>query len=130
MRQRITAENLKELSLEQQEKLRKWWHPEEGDHFLFLMGYEGTVKSYNSNNDKIEDYVDPTCGDYLEYDEWEKGRCLPLLSIGQCLELLDHLTQEPSRENEKLRLIINRTVMWIGNSRLIDEFWHEIREIL
>lgn len=89
MKQRITAEQLNKLSPEQQEKLREWWKPEKGDYFRWnnsVANYSGLVKEYRNN--KVVDYEDPTIDDYIEYDEWDKGQCLPLLNIGQCIQII------------------------------------------
>ena len=88
MKQHISIEDLLQLYPEQQEKLRSLWHPQQGDHFLILGEYEGIVKEYR-DNDKVSDYIDPTYGDYTEYDEWKKSDCLPILSIGKMIELID-----------------------------------------
>jgi len=87
MKQRISSDQLNKLAPEQQGKLRSLWQPQQGDHFLILGEYEGIVKGC-SRYDKIEDYVNPTRDDYIEYDEWKKSDCLPLLSIGQCIEII------------------------------------------
>ena len=124
MRQRITVENLAELSPEQQEKLRVWWKHEEYDVFV-------------SKRDNYSHSVDWVCGDEIHY--FYSGAksytcvgikiCLPFLSIGQLLQLLDDFTEEPSLKNENLRLSINRT-MWLGNSKLVDSLFQAVKEIL
>jgi len=79
----ITAEQLQELTEDQKERLRAWWKPEEGDKFYgkdwrgryctewcVYVNEEGEVYRYGYGDiDKMED-------------------CLPLLSIGQMIELL------------------------------------------
>jgi hypothetical protein len=100
LKQRIDLFQLQELTPEQQEKLRAWWKPEEGDHFLILGEYEGVVKEYR--NDMVSDYTDPTYNDYIEYDEWDKPKCLPMLSIGQCIQLLHEFVKE--RDNNRLTI--------------------------
>ena len=134
MRQGITVENLKELSPEQQEKLRAWWkeHKEEGDHFVNIDEETGNIPTFGSG-------VNGSCGGYwnceCQIDDGEDPSCrpeensLPILSIGQMIELLDNFTEEPSLKNENLRLSINRT-MWLGNSKLVDSLFQAVKEIL
>jgi len=114
MRQRITVENLAELSPEQQEKLKVWWgeHQQKGDVFICL------------GNDFLS-------GKEFAWDGHNKpfNLAIPLLSIGQILQLLDDLTEEPSLKNGNLRLSINRS-MWLGNSRLVDSLFQAVKEIL
>ena len=74
MKQRISAEDLAELTPEQQERLREWWRPENGDMSL---SPQGVPKVY--------------VGDITQ-----KDRNTPLLSIGQCIELLKDKTNEQS----------------------------------
>ena len=86
MKQHITVDQLLSLTPEQQAKLREWWVPEVGDA---IAGWW-----LNEEDDmalvplgfvlKIDDDHLDTGGDII----WYKGNCLPLLSIGQCLELL------------------------------------------
>lgn len=72
MKQRITIEQLNELSLKGKNKLRLWWKPVDGDLF-----YTGVVDGiYGDTGDFATDYT---------------SEDLPLLSIGQMIEfLVDH----------------------------------------
>ena len=75
MKQRISVEDIKQLTPDQQAKLRAWWQPQDGDYFSTK--YE-------------EQFVGEALP--INYGEYEKAKpsdseC-PLLSIGQCLELL------------------------------------------
>lgn len=100
MKQRITIEQLQELTVEQQQRLREWWEPEEGDW-------------YTDDNEEllIVDHMRECCqGDYCyhlhstkgisipdlsseqafnrDIEAIKLGKALPLLSIGQMIELL------------------------------------------
>ena len=94
MKQRITVEQLQELTPEQQARLKLWWKPERGDMF-----------AYFSSSPKARNYVQVEyCCNPIKVNGWDRtifanganGRnnhfnisdCLPLLSIGQCIELL------------------------------------------
>ena len=114
MKQRISADDVLQLTPEQQEKLRAWWgeHQQKGDVFIcrgnnFLSGKEFAWDGHNK----------------------PFNLAIPLLSIGQMIELLDNFTEEPSLKNENLRLSINRT-MWLGNSKLVDSLFQAVKEIL
>ena len=74
MKQRITVEQLNELTPEKKEKLREWWSPRIGDMYVFI-----------SLSDKYIELLD-NVKEFIKNKNW-----LPLLSIGQCIELL---TQE------------------------------------
>jgi len=88
MKLHITAENLKELSFEQQNRLRELWNPIAGEHFLYSDRFEGIVKEFRDG--RVYDYVDPIYQEgYVEYDDSDKMDCLPLLSIGKMIALID-----------------------------------------
>lgn len=65
MKQHITIEQLNELTIEQKERLREWWKPADEDWY--------------TNGE--------TAYAVIEYPKIDDN-CLPLLSIGQCIELL------------------------------------------
>lgn len=77
MKQRISSDQLQELAPEQQEKLRGWWnvHRQEGDWYAYSKNEEMIV----CDECRLEHGYDDNC-----YDEY-----LPLLSIGQLIQLLD-----------------------------------------
>ena len=68
MKQRISAEDLAELTPEQQERLREWWTPEVGDYIVHDTQGIGCL--------------------FGDVDIMDKTHMLPRLSIGQCIELL------------------------------------------
>ena len=90
---RISPEQLQELSPEQQEKLREWWkdHKEEGDYFVLINEngeiatlserVNGSCNGYWNCECAIDDGEDPACR--------SEENSLPLLSIGQLIQLLD-----------------------------------------
>ncbi|MDP4159304.1 MAG: hypothetical protein Q8911_06005 [Bacillota bacterium] len=89
MKQRITADQLQQLTTEQRDKLKEWWMPRFSDLFIF------------------EDHCDENLFD--EEDEVNinffiakiKPYGLPLLSIGQCLSLLEPYTPKLGMDHEK-----------------------------
>lgn len=76
MKQRISAEDLAELTPEQQERLREWWTPEVGDYIVHDTQGIGCL--------------------FGDVDIMDKTHMLPRLSIGQCIELLKDKTNEQS----------------------------------
>lgn len=89
MKQRITPEQLQELSQEQRERLREWWQPRMRDGDWFYGTYGG--------RDEVDKWmISPYCVDSGVYgsgscpdeDSMPDKDALPLLSIGQCIELL------------------------------------------
>lgn len=90
MKQRITFEQLNELTEEQKARLRDWWKPARHDAFVADAGKQFQVKGDS------KDPLSVMCsrprrrsdGGYRPYFKYKSG-CLPLLSIGQCIELLN-----------------------------------------
>jgi len=109
MKQRISPDQLNELTPSQQEKLREWWKPEESDT-----------------------YVSPNNVEYVvaDYPFLDKKDYLPLLNIGQCIELLrekdiDALGKEfwycaYEIEDEEYHMI----------DEMIDRLWEAVKSIL
>lgn len=92
MKQRISVEDLQQLTEEQKERLREWWKPQEGDWFF---GTHGGGRNHQYCGP--EQYVwilspyqvdSGVYGASLEESPPDEG-ALPLLSIGQLIELLD-----------------------------------------
>ncbi|MGW8823344.1 hypothetical protein ACWGNU_14580 [Paenibacillus lautus] len=88
MKQRVTAAQLRELSDEQQQRLRDWWIPQQGDAYCYqeLLGVYYAIDAYGAY------VIHYTPGDGYSIEAFRnkhhKLRCLPLLSIGQMIELL------------------------------------------
>ena len=131
MRQRITVENLKELSPEQQEKLRTWWNVQESDLFAYI----GLINTSN----KIVIDVDREGYMYDGRDWFPKMDCLPLLSIGQMIELLqDNIRDTRWDPDEENSIQIYRDGDWGRKSHrvsLLDDeicnsLWQAVKEIL
>jgi len=82
MKQRITVEQLQELSEEQGGRLREWWRPVAGDYFTALFSGTPLNRVISNVSKRYEGQIrDSHC------NVWEIADCLPLLSIGQCIEL-------------------------------------------
>jgi hypothetical protein len=83
MKQRITAEQLAELTEEQKERLREWWLPKRGDLYVFE-GYELVQIEYCDRTVEDKPFIGLRDGD----NDKTYNKYLPLLSIGQMIELL------------------------------------------
>ena len=91
MKQRINIDQLQELTLGQQSKLRDWWKPKQYDQVAYTYKYHDEwvtgkiiIKGlYNGNPTKVEEVSDID-GEYV----FLKSQCLPLLNIGQMFEIL------------------------------------------
>lgn len=75
MKQRITIDDLNQLSDKQKDKLREWWQPEYGD---FICSLETKREGLIDN-----EYI--TVSEAIEM----KDKLTPLLSIGQMIELVE-----------------------------------------
>jgi len=78
MKERITLEQFKELTIDQAIKLKKLWQPKMYDVIMV------SDKTYavNDFHFKTVTILEENCGFLKEF-------CMPLLSIGQCLEILE-----------------------------------------
>ena len=78
MKQRITTKQLRELTKEQEKRLKGWWKPQEGDLFMGREGIETVVSLFEEDGKE-----------WIHYGGGcSRGHILPLLSIGQMLEFL------------------------------------------
>lgn len=121
MRQRIGVEQLKQLAPSQQEKLREWWRPQLGDCI--------------AQPDVTDRFI---FADELLLKGLVKENCLPLLSTGQCIELLFELNafrKWHSKDEEILNC--GYDTGWIGldwsgriETELIDSLFEAVKSIL
>ena len=86
MKQRINAEQLQELSKEQKISLKEWCKPQFGDVLNSIKCGE-VVFIYANGQDRLNFDSDGY--------EWDiKENCLPLLSIGQMIEILQGKSEQ------------------------------------
>lgn len=83
MKQRITIDDIRKLTQKQQVKLRQLWHPSIGD--TVNDRYDNSVMFVNS---RVDDY-NITLIRGNSRMKVTKEECLPLLNIGQMIELLE-----------------------------------------
>lgn len=119
MKQRIDVSQLLQLTPEQQEKLREWWKPDRLD----------IVYWHKESRE-----------DTLSMCHWQgasKEDLLPLLSIGQMIELLqDSPNTEYSDQFTEPRWRVFKGGMWyefpvaLDWDGLCDQLWQAVKEIL
>jgi len=143
MKQRITVEQLKELTDEQRERLRDWWKPDIGDKYVifhkrshrccFVTGYgiTGILKDRVQEHRLKLEYA----GVWYYKGTWHAKRlCFPLLNIGQCIEILLDL-DGLKYVYDRYGLLNNKYVYlgweeWDEGTELIDALWEAVKEIL
>ncbi|MDR0269585.1 hypothetical protein [Paenibacillus sp.] len=138
MKQRITIENLNELSTEQKERLRKWWmgsNPGISDLYVVKVKFDDVI-SYEGP------FVNSGHRDFNE--DYYKGEALPLLSIGQMIEIVqgnlknglvieytnDKVSNYLHWEIPRFNLPDNRLNNVITNPELCDSLWLAIITVL
>lgn len=109
MKQRISAEDLAELTPEQQERLREWWRPEVGDYIVHDTQGIGCL--------------------FGDVDIMDKTHMLPRLSIGQCIELLkDKDIATLQKVMRKMACALSDTEA-LAPIELIDALWQAVKEV-
>lgn len=127
MKQRITVEDLKSLTPSQQEKLRAWWKPQIGDWFIHVNG-EIEVVGYITMYNTVQCLGDIKRGTFAS---WDKERLTPLISIGQCIELLGCKLIKIDYDYFTNNYYVQ--VLDIGTNakpELIDALWEAVKAIL
>jgi len=135
VKQRLTPDDVLQLSPEQQEKLRVWWkvHKEEGDWYAFIEDGEfyteivGHCDGYRNCECQVNDGEDPSCR--------PKENSLPLLSIGQLLQLLETYTPKIEKGRHWMMEIVtgklpNYNFPKYQNKELVDCLFQAVKEIL
>jgi len=146
VKQIIDAEQLRELTEGQKKKLREWWKPQFGDVLnsvkcggWHLPKYDGSPTYYYPL--RVRERVVGACGGCWDCESviddgdnpavMPDKTSLPLLSVGQMIELLDNIFQkDKSIEHNKMQININKTILWIGNSQLCDALWQAVKAVL
>lgn len=117
MKQRITIEQLNELTEPQKQRLQDRWKIDQEYGLLELI--------VNNNQIVIPDEYDEDKG-IFNYAAWEahKSECLPLLSVGQMFEILADI-----KEAEYLNEIDVAIEMWTPDDTC-DELWKLMKKNL
>ncbi len=139
MKQYIAIEQLRELTPEQQIKLREWWQPQKYERVAYTYRYNNNWETseilikglYNHNPTKVEEESDLD-GEYV----FMKDNCLPLLNIGQCIEYLrkyDLDINDTSLKDKEWCVDLNRgdsNLYLFRSNELIDALWEAIKTYL
>lgn len=137
VRQRITVEQLQSLSPDQQEKLREWWKKnlQYGDVFI-CEGMTLVVTGPNGSRYVLACGIDNS---EAECDFYHLENCLPLLNIGQMLQLIQdndrNIRYDPDEENS---IQVYKDGVWgrksfyvsLLNNDICNELWEAVKEIL
>lgn len=133
MKQRITVEQLNELTEEQKARLREWWQPEEGD-IIFAPSNEYVGPLYDDNEYFRYDHTKTIWG-YGFPDSRIKRAMYPLLSIGQCIALLGEKVNDiippwsPHNSEPNEWQVYSGDGFWDSNE-LIDALWEAVKAVL
>jgi len=131
MKQRINIDQLQELTLIQQNKLRELWQPKQYDYVAYTYEYyekweinEVIIKGlYNGNPTKVEE-ISNIDGEYV----FMKDKCLPILNIGQMIEILGN-----DWYDELFICQFYHNEYYVENSydgEFVDALWEKVKYIL
>jgi hypothetical protein len=142
LKQRISVEQLQELSSDQKQRLREIWQPNSGDHAIYTK-YKNTVCLVLNN---VNDRYFSLTGFGPSNQFWSamngKEDCLPLLSTGQMIELLMAHSKSFEGEaypalcfaiNEPMDDALNVSLWWDGRREGVefcDALWDSVKKIL
>jgi predicted AlkP superfamily pyrophosphatase or phosphodiesterase len=117
MKRRITVEQLQELTEEQKQRLREWWMPQCYDIY------------YDTIFDDYGMITTDEHGNISKYVMQNKEKLLPLLDIGQMIELL----QEKYGEDWIDRIYsvdYDHNIYSLYDGELADALWSEVKQVL
>ena len=121
MKQRITLEQLNELSKEDKIKLRHWWKPDDGDWFVINNeNSKWTSLFYEEKTDRVvysNEYYEP------------KQNCLPLLSIGQMIDFIEEKNELLVR-TDSYDVLDYKTLHWKVNVGLCNTLWEMVKKLI
>lgn len=126
MKQHITVDQLDELTEKQKEKLRDMWEPIQGELFYYsdkddwYYG-DGIYRCAEYKNNKIE---------IIGERQIVKEYCLPVLSIGQMIEILEKNIEIIKPLENMWRSNIKSHPLNIDADELCDALWSAIKLIL
>jgi len=128
--QRISVAQLNELSDEQKEKLSEQWEPQTYDIF-YCGGKIRTVTLCSREKPDGPKLV------WYHGGHATKGCCYPLLSIGQCLELLEQLSNDGfyaidrrTDKNGSREYAVIMDMFKSADKELIITLWQAVKAVL
>jgi hypothetical protein len=128
MKRRITIEQIQELTDEQQENLRDGWKPEAGEHvFCEKNGKEHIIIHVDDGEIKVLPFTDWPLGILNDVENY----CLPLLDIGQMIELLgDSFAGIKRWTNTRTTFDVYYKTRAVEDIELCDALWEAVKGIL
>jgi hypothetical protein len=130
MKQRITVDDLQQLTDEQKQRLKEWWKPGFGVVFCLM------------DNDKKDVPEQAMDGSWLIVFGGNKINALPLLNCGQMIELLENNeisiggSQFYDKEKDKVyngysvRAWFDNNVIEYRAIELADALWQAVKQVL
>jgi len=131
MKQRINIDQLQELTSDQQNKLRDLWKPKQYDYVAYTYEYyeklitnEVVIKGLYNNDPNFVEEVSDLEGEYV----FPKCNCLPLMNIGQMIEILGN-----DWYDELFICQFYHNEYYVENSydgEFVDALWEKVKYIL
>jgi 5'-3' exonuclease len=133
MKRRIDLSQLQELTPEQQRKLREWWKPELHDVVLYEDEEVSIVDCYPGKQKLMLSSKDM----YGDYEEVQKAVVLPLLDMGQMIQLLEekdqclNITKRTDLEGWGYEIILRHINYYdFSTGELADALWEAVKAVL
>ena len=120
MSNRISVAHLNELQSEQKGKLRKLWNPEPGNIICIT---SSEIKMCEIGDIEVVKYVNDYGVISIDHAHLSKSDCLPLLDVGQMIQLLTEANMEGFGKHH---IDIN----WTDNYTLISALWKAVKVVL
>ncbi len=139
MKQYIDASQLAELTDEQKAKLKDWWQPKAGDVCHYYGGWEFDVVVQSIHKDPMvpTDPPRPLSGEFAHLDNHlesvrsVKRNALPLLSVGQMVELLKpHLGYIVPGDGKLWIVNLRDSRDALVSKELVDVLWDALKAVL
>lgn len=138
MKKRINKNQLMELNKNQRRKLLEIWEPEKHDVCLLSFANEVVISKINKDSENYDCAISTTELPYMEFD---KNIFLPLLDIGQMIdiktrrsnrinELQSKLYEKSFAEIDEYHTIANIYRYNSDNSNLCDVLWSITKDAL
>lgn len=128
MKQRITIEQLRELSDTELAKLKEWWEPMNGDAYTNSEGYEV------GGGENCVFFIDEIEGNRIVYGDyicvWNIEEVDPLLSIGQMIEFLGDNEALESDFNGSTVIRTDTCPPEYNYTSICDALWEVVKKVL
>jgi hypothetical protein len=108
MKQKITTKQVQELTAEQQQRLRAWWTPQEGDYIA------------DGNHEEMIYYLNGI----------RKSKVLPLLSLGQMIEWLHTADVLQIEKASPTSWAVKMNEAESRDPELCDALWEMLKQVM